>query len=54
MRLIACVTEAEPVHWILNHVAGATIPPPISPARSPPLWDTVDWDQTSAYDTEKG
>jgi hypothetical protein len=29
-----------------SHYRRMLAPPPISPARSPPLWDTVDWDQT--------
>jgi len=54
MRLIARVTEPEPVQRILLHVGEPTTPPPISPSRSPPIWDTVDWDQTPAYDPETG
>ena len=54
MRLIACLTEREPVTRILTHVGEPTTPPPISPARSPPLWDTVDWDQTPGHDLEAG
>jgi hypothetical protein len=45
MRLIAAVTEPEPVRRILLHVGAPNNPPPISPARSPPQWDTVDWNQ---------
>ena len=54
MRLIAAVTEPEPVRRILLHVGEPTTPPPISPARSPPLWDTVDWDQTPSDAPENG
>ena len=54
MRLIAAVTEPEPVRRILLHVGEPTAPPPVSPARSPPLWDTVDWDQTPVADPENG
>jgi hypothetical protein len=50
MRLIACVTEAEPVRRILTHLGEPTTPPPISPARSPPVWDAFVWDQTPAVD----
>ena len=42
MRLIAAVTQPEPVRRILLHVGEPTTPPPISPARSPPLRDTVE------------
>ena len=54
MRLIAAVTEREPVQRILRHIGEPALPPPISPARSPPRWDTVDWDQTPADDPENG
>ena len=54
MRLMAAVTERAPVQRILLHVGEPTTPPPISPARSPPLWDTVDWDQTPVADPENG
>ena len=43
LQLITAVTDPEPVRRILLHVGEPTIPPPISPARSPPLWDSVDW-----------
>ncbi|MBM4201290.1 MAG: IS91 family transposase [Gammaproteobacteria bacterium] len=54
MRLIAAVTEPEPVRRILRHVGEPTLPPPVSPARSPPLWDSVDWDQTPVTAPEHG
>jgi len=54
LHLIVIVTEAKLVKRILNDVGEHSIPPPISPARSPPLWDTVDWDQTPADDPENG
>ncbi len=52
MRLIAAVTEREPVQRILRHIAEPPLPPPVSPACSPPLWDTVDWDQSPGQDPE--
>jgi len=54
MRLIAAVTEPEPVRRILRHVGEPTTPPPVSPARSPPRWDSVDWNQNPAADPEDG
>lgn len=54
MRLIAFVTESEPVKRILTHVGEPNTPPPISPARSPPLRDHFDWDQFPAFDPEWG
>ena len=35
MRLIAAVTEREPVQRILRHIGEPAFPPPISPARFP-------------------
>jgi hypothetical protein len=50
IRLIAFVTEAEPVRRILTHLGEPITPPPISPARSPPVWDAFDGYQTPAVD----
>ena len=50
--LIAAVTEREPVQRIRRHPGEP--PPPVSPARSPPRWDTVDWNQTPADAPENG
>jgi hypothetical protein len=47
MRLIAAVTEREPVQRILRHLGEAALPPPVSPARSPPGAEAFDWDQTA-------
>jgi hypothetical protein len=54
MRLFACVTEPEPVQRILLHIGEPATPPPISPARSPPVAEAFDWDQSSADDPEQG
>lgn len=48
MRLIAAVTEREPVQRILRHIGEPALPPPISPARSPPEAETFHWDQTAS------
>ncbi|MCI0535660.1 MAG: hypothetical protein L0Z50_10580 [Verrucomicrobiales bacterium] len=47
MQLIAAVTEREPVQRILRHLGEPALPPPVSPARSPPEEQAFDWDQTS-------
>ena len=47
MRLIAAVTEREPVQRIPRHIGDPALPPPVSPARSPPKAETFDWDQTA-------
>lgn len=48
MRLIAAVTEREPVQRILRHIGEPALPPPVSPARSPPEEQAFDWDQTAS------
>jgi hypothetical protein len=50
MQLIAFVTEPASVKRILTHLGEPTTPPPVSPARSPPLSEAFDWDQTPAFD----
>jgi hypothetical protein len=45
MRIIAFVTEPEPVRKFLNHVGEPTQPPEIAPARGPPQWDEADINQ---------
>ena len=52
MRLIAAVTEREPVQRILQHIGEPALPPPVSPARSPPEAQAFDWDQTAGHDAE--
>jgi hypothetical protein len=49
MRLIAFMTEPASVKRILTHLGEPTTPPPVSPARSPPLREAFDWDQTPAF-----
>jgi hypothetical protein len=35
------------VQRILRHIGKPVLPPPVSPARSPPEAETFDWDQTA-------
>jgi hypothetical protein len=42
MRIIAFITDACVVREILSHVGEPTSPPPIAPARRPPLWEITD------------
>ena len=42
MRLIALITEGPQIKRILDHIGVDSEPPPISPARGPPLWDDCD------------
>ena len=39
MRLIAFITHSADIRKILVHIGADSEPPPISPARGPPLWD---------------
>jgi hypothetical protein len=54
MRLIAFITEPAPVQRILFHIGEAAKPPPISPARSPPVKECFDWDQSTVHEAERG
>jgi hypothetical protein len=54
MRLIAFITEPAPVQRILLHIGEPAAPPPISPARSPPVMETFDWDQSTVHEAERG
>jgi hypothetical protein len=47
MRLIAAVAEREPVRRMLRHIDEPALPTPVSPARSPPVAEAFDWDQTA-------
>jgi hypothetical protein len=45
LRVLALVTEPDPIAAILAHLALPTTPPPVAPARAPPLddlWPDVD------------
>ena len=41
MRIIAFINEPSTVRKILDHIGEATQPPPITPARGPPLWQAA-------------
>ena len=49
MRLLAFITEPATIRHILTHLAEPSTPPPISPARGPPL-DASELDQSPAWD----
>lgn len=53
MRLIAFITEAEPLRRILAHLDEPVRPPPISPARPPPDQAGFDLAPNSANDPER-
>ncbi len=39
IRIIAFITRSSEFHRILDHIGVESQPPPIAPARGPPLWD---------------
>ncbi|MBK7675959.1 MAG: transposase [Candidatus Accumulibacter sp.] len=43
--IIAFITDACVVREILSHLGEPTSPPPIAPARGPPLWEITDAEQ---------
>jgi len=49
MRIISFITRLDSIERILSHIGEPTTPPPIAPARAPPLWEFV-LDQTCAHD----
>jgi hypothetical protein len=49
MRIIAFITDPASIDRILSHIGEPTTPPPIAPARAPPL-PSATFDQTPAYD----
>lgn len=39
MRIIAFIDDGEAIRKILQHLGEPTTPPPLAPARGPPLWE---------------
>jgi hypothetical protein len=48
MRIISFITRVDSIDRILSHIGETTTPPPIAPARAPPLWEFV-LEQTPAH-----
>jgi hypothetical protein len=48
MRLIAFITEPATIRPILSHLDLPPTPPPLAPARGPPLYE-AELDQTPAW-----
>jgi len=53
MRLLEFIADAEPLRRILEYIGQLATPLPISPARSPPVTESFDWDQSSVYGAER-
>jgi hypothetical protein len=46
LKIVAFLIEADPIQRILLHIGEPATPPRIAPARAPPDWFEVDFDQT--------
>ena len=46
LKIVAFLTEADPIQRILIHIGEPATPPRIAPARAPPDWFETDFDQT--------
>ena len=53
LRLIAFLTEADPIQRLLIHIGEPATPPPIVPARAPPDWPEPDFDQINRRKAEQ-
>ena len=42
MRIIAFITHSADIRLLLDHIGVQAVPPRLSPARGPPLWDECD------------
>ena len=47
-RGVARMADASAVRQILAHLGEATSPPPLAPARGPPLWEMPLWEMPDA------
>jgi len=50
MRLIGFVNEGADIKNILDHIGKPSVPPKLSQARDPPLWDNGDAAQSEVFD----
>ena len=46
LKIVAFLTEADPIQRILIHIGEPATPPRIAPARAPLDWLEADFDQT--------
>jgi hypothetical protein len=53
LKIVAFLTEAEPLQRILNHIGEPVTPPQVSPARGPPDWLEADVGQTHLNGSEQ-
>jgi hypothetical protein len=53
LKIVAFLTEVDPIQRILLHIGEPATPPRIAPARAPPDWLQVDFDQTILDESEQ-
>ena len=53
LKIVAFLTETDPIQRILIHIDEPTTPPRIAPARAPPDWLEADFDRMVLNDPEQ-
>ena len=53
LKIVAFLTEADPIQRILIYIGEPATPPRIAPARAPPDWLEADFDQTILDESEE-
>jgi len=53
LKIVAFLTEADPIQRILIYTGEPATPPRIAPARAPPDWLEADFDQTCLNESEQ-
>ena len=52
LKIVAFLTEADPLQRLLIDIGEPATPPPIAPARAPPDWLEADFDQMVLHESE--
>ena len=52
LKIVAFLTESDPIRRLLSHIGEPVTPPRTTPARAPPDWLEADVDQTCTNDSE--
>ena len=53
LKIVAFLTDADPIQRILIYIGEPATPPRIAPARAPPDWLDADIDQTCLIESEQ-
>ena len=53
LKIVAFLTEANPIQRILIYIGEPATPPRIAPARAPPDWLEADFDQTCLIESKQ-